>query len=718
MKYIKVGLLVLFVGAILLGYWLKTPKRVQPDVMAIKANAATYDARIIRDNWGVAHIFGKTDPDTSFGLGYSHAEDDWATIQDVIMTSRGVSAEYYGKSVAPQDYMFDLLRVREAVNEKADTHVTVPARAMAKAYADGLNLWGIENPKAVLPGILPVTDKDILAGYTWATPFFYRMDEVLKELMAASDAPEVSPWKKLSSVDNLPEAVRGSNAFAIAPKRSADGHTRLVINSHQPMVGPYAWFEAHVVSDEGLNLAGAGFPGTPILAQGVTPTHGWGHTVNRPDLVDIYRLETDGKNKPKQYKIDGQWKDFDIQKAEFRVKLFGPFSLRVRKDMYWSDHGPVLETPHGFYALRYSGLQAMGALDQWYAMSKANNLKEWKAAIAQNGVLSFNIIYADHEGNIGEIYNAKMPNRIDGPKWAETLPGNDSSLIWQSYRSVDELPQIYNPQSGWLFSANSSPFFITEEGYNNKREAFPESFGIENRMTNRAQQALALFSRDEAVTREDLLRYRANGQYHPNSNLRKMAREIAAMDFEDETLFKAWKLIKNWNGSTEVQDRRAAITILTGMHAMGYEFIEDLMPLEQAMQEAAKELIEVYGRMDPRWGEVNRLRRGDVDLPLRGGPDTLRAIYGHYENFVENKGLTAVAGDTHIMIADWDQDGQLRVDSIHQFGAATLDETSPHYADQAELFAKGEYKSMPMTLEAVLPLATRDYRPGQFLNKP
>ena len=107
------------------------------------------------------------------------------------------------------------------------------------------------------------------------------------------------------------------------------------------------------------------------------------------------------------------------------------------------------------------------------------------------------------------------------------------------------------------------------------------------------------------------------------------------------------------------------------------------------------------------------MRRGSVDLPLGGGPDTLRAIYGDAENFVENKGFTATGGDSHIMVADWDEDGQLTLKSIHQFGAATLDVNSAHYADQAPLFARGEYKNMPMTLEEVLPLATRDYRPGQ-----
>ncbi len=708
----------LLIPALLTGLaiWLKTPSS-SFDKNAISETAKTYDARIIRDNWGVAHIFGKTDPDTSFGLGYSHAEDDWETIQETIMTSRGISSQYLGRKKnlvgleAPvQDYLFDLFKVKEAVESKIDTEVSPPARAMAKAYADGLNLWAIENPDRVLPGILPMTDIDVISGYTWATPFFFRMDEELKLIFAEGEAPPVGPYQSSEYSDG---AVLGSNAFAIAPRRSEDGHTRLVVNSHQPFVGPYAWFEAHVVSEDGLNLAGGGFPGTPILAQGVTPTHGWAHTVNKPDLTDMYKLETNKDKNPTQYRLDGKWVDFEVSKSKFRIKLFGPFSFPYSRDMLWSQHGPVLETDSGHYAIRFAGLQEVGALDQWYAMSKADTPEEWQSVLSKNGVLSFNIVYADKDGNIGSLYNARMPKRKVGPKWRGVLPGDDSSLIWDSYHPITDLPQLHNPETGWVFSANSSPFFITDDGANNLRENYPESFGIEARMTNRARRSLALFSADEAISAEELLTYRADGQYQEGVHIRQMQEDLTDLNFDDERLNLAKDLILNWDGSTEIDNRNAGIAILTRMNSSGFELKDDRMPLDQALEKASGEMMSVFGRLDPKWGEVNRLRRGTVDLPLRGGPDTLRAIYGDFENFVENKGLVASAGDTHIMVADWDENGKLTLQTIHQFGAATLDETSPHYADQAVLFAEEKFKNMPMTLDEVLPLATRDYRPGQ-----
>jgi len=131
------------------------------------------------------------------------------------------------------------------------------------------------------------------------------------------------------------------------------------------------------------------------------------------------------------------------------------------------------------------------------------------------------------------------------------------------------------------------------------------------------------------------------------------------------------------------------------------------------LKKTASELKERFGRIDPQWGEINRMQRGDVDLPLDGGPDILRAIYADRDGVAKDGVMTAFAGDTHIMYADWDASGTLVLKSIHHYGAATLDDTSPHFDDQARLFVRGEYKAMPMTLEEVLPHATRDYRPGE-----
>ena len=700
-------LLALMTGVLIL----RTPKAQKLNENEIFASASKYDARIIRDNYGVPHIFGETDADATFGFGYAHAEDDWETIQDVLISARGMSSQHKGRANVATDYLFDLFKVKEAVERKYDTHINTDTKAVIKAYADAINLFGLENKDRVLDGVLPVTEADIVAGFTWATPFFYRLDGQLEDLFTSENKPEVSPWQQQSNM-NLPEAVRGSNGFAIAPIRSDDKHTRLIVNSHQPMNGPYAWYEAHVVS-KNMNFAGATFPGTPILVQGVSPDLGWTQTVNAPDLVDIYSLEVDSVNRPTKYKLDGKWNKFEKSWSTFRVKLWGPFSFPIIKSIIWSAHGPVLKTPTGVYAIRFSGLQEVGAIQQWYDMSKAKNIDEWKKAISQNGVLSFNITYADKEGNIGEVYNARMPKRIEGVDWTKHLPGNTSELIWDEYLSTDKLPQLWNPSCGWLFSANSTPFKITDPVCNNNRSDYSNTMGIEERFTNRARRSLALFSSDTEISESDLLKYRADTFYNTESELMNLVQFLVNTVTDDPLIIEAQQVLNEWDGDTKKESRGAALAVITGMRTLGYEYIQNEEDPIEMLIKTAKELKERYGRIDPKWGEINRIQRGDYDLPLDGAPDILRAIYADRDGISKNGVMNAFAGDTHIMYADWDTEGVLDLKSIHQYGSATLDSSSEHYDDQVEMFTNGEYKTMPMYLEDVIKVKTRDYRPGE-----
>ena len=700
-------LLALMTGVLILS----TPKAKKLNENEIFDAASKYDARIIRDTYGVPHIFGETDADATFGFGYAHAEDDWETIQDVLISARGMSSQYKGRATVATDYLFDLFKVKEAVERKYDTHINTDTKAVIKAYADAINLFGLENKDRVLDGVLPVTEADIVAGFTWATPFFYRLDGQLEDLFTSENKPEVSPWQQQSNM-NLPEAVRGSNGFAIAPIRSDDKHTRLMVNSHQPMNGPYAWYEAHVVS-KNMNFAGATFPGTPILVQGVSPDLGWTQTVNAPDLVDIYSLEVDNVNRPTQYKLDGKWNKFEKSWSTFRVKIWGPFSFPIIRSIIWSAHGPVLKTPTGVYAIRFSGLQEVGAIQQWYDMSKAKNIDEWKKAISQNGVLSFNITYADKEGNIGEVYNARMPKRIEGVDWTKHLPGNTSELIWDKYLSTDKLPQLWNPSCGWLFSANSTPFKITDPVCNNNRSDYSNTMGIEERFTNRARRSLALFSSDSEISESDLLKYRADTFYDTNSELMNLVKFLVNTVTKDPLVIEAQQVLNEWDGDTKKESRGAALAVITGMRTLGYEYIKNEQEPIEMLIKTAKELKERYGRIDPQWGEINRIQRGDYDLPLDGAPDILRAIYADRDGISKNGVMNAFAGDTHIMYADWDTEGVLDLKSIHQYGSATLDSSSEHYDDQVKMFTNGEYKNMPMYLEDVLKVKTRDYRPGK-----
>ncbi len=714
MKKLLIIALTLLIAVILtLGVYAWTPAPKHLDTASIRSASQDYKARIIRDKWGVPHIYAKQDADAAFGLAYAHSEDDWQTIQETILFVRGSLAQHQGKEAAVTDYLMHLLKASETIEAKYETDLNPATRKLVEAYADGLNNWAIEHPDQVLPGVLPVTGKDIVAGFVARTPFFYGLDDDLGKLFADTRQFPVSE-KQLASfiADGTPAPLIGSNAFAVAPGRSEDGHTRLLVNSHQPFTGPVAWYEARIKTEEGWDMVGSLFPGTPMILHGASPHLGWAHTVNMPDLLDIYVLETDNERKPTKYKLDGAWRDLEKSKANFRVKLFGNFSWPVSRDVLWSEHGPVLVTKHGVYAFRYAGIGEIGTVEQWYEMNRAQNFDAWQAAVTQQGIPSFNIVYADKEGNIGYYYNAKMPRRETGWNWRQYLPGNQSSLIWKDYHAFSDLPHTINPPAGWVFSANNTPFVATDSGDNPDPNAYPAYFGIETKLTNRARRTVALYTPDQQISEEEFLLYREDIYYAPESTARLLVDELLQQDFSAEPeLTAAQDILKNWEGSTAKSDKAAALAVLTATRAKGYLLRDNLMDPVEALRSVVTDLQKHYGKLDPEWGNVNRLKRGDTNLPLAGAPDILRAIYFR-DTLAEEGQLTAVAGDTYILYADWSNQEEVTIKTVHQFGSATLDTTSPHYDDQAPLFAEQKYKDVSLSLDELLKEASRDYTVG------
>ena len=345
--------------------------------------ARQYDVRILRDTWGVPHIFGKTDADTAYGLAYAHAEDDFETIQSVILAARGKLASVYGRNSAPVDFMVHLLRVWDTVNERYETDLSPETRAICEATGDAVNRYIELHPRKARRGVYPVTGKDVVAGFVQKVPLFFGLDYTLKDLMAPERKHEVS--KKQTAQAFLPGAVpglpTGSNTFAVAPSRAADGKTHIAVNSHQPWDGPVAWYEAHLHSEEGWDMVGGVFPGTPVILHGHNRNLGWAHTVNSPDLVDIYELEINPDN-PDQYRYDGEWRELEKRQVPITVKLWGKIRWTVKQEAFYSVHGPAVRRPHGTYAIRYAGYGDINQVEQWYRMNKARNIGEFEAAIA------------------------------------------------------------------------------------------------------------------------------------------------------------------------------------------------------------------------------------------------------------------------------------------------------------------------------------------------
>ncbi len=666
-----------------------------PDPASLIAKAAHYQVRIRRDRWGVPHIAGKTDADTAFGLGFAQSEDDFATLQSVTLASRGTLASTDGVGGATTDYLVHLFRVWENVNARYASDLPPDVRRVVEAYADGVNYYAALHPDQVESGALPFTGKDIVAGFVFKTPFFYGLDGVLRDL--TSPKPTETSSKT------------GSNGLAIAPSRSADGATRLLVNSHQPYAGPVSWYEVVLESGEGWHVAGGVFPGSPFMLHGHNAHLGWANTVNDPDLADVYKLTINPANE-NQYKLDGKWVDFEKSDAALRVKLFGPLIWTVHRDVLWSKHGPVLKTNHGVFAIRYAGMNEIRQVVQYYRLNKARNLAEWKAAMALNYLPSINYVYADEKGNIGYVYNGEFPVRKPGFDWQGQLPGDRSDLIWHQFLPFTRLVQVWNPKSGFVFNSNNTPFESTGAADDPKASDYPDWMGIQANMTNRAMRAEETFGADSSITAQEFHDYKFDLAYSPRSEIAQEIAGVLKVDPKgDADLKQAQAILRRWDRRTDIHNRGTALAVLMGLRVSRTKHDANPVTPLAALQEAISNLKSHFGRIDPEWGQLNRMRRGKYDIPIDGGPDIYRAVYGEPQ---PDGTLTAMDGDTLIVFVSWDKAGKLSSQSIHQFGSATLDAKAKHYDDQVPDFVKMKLKPVWFTDEQLKGHIESDYKPG------
>ena len=672
-----------------------------------------YDVTIYRDTWGVPHIFGKTDADAAYGLAYANAEDDLQNIQDMLLAARGKLASVYGKDLAPNDYMVHLLEIWRKVDSGYETDLTPATRKICEAYAEGINQYILDYPGEALPGVYPVNGKDLVAGFVHKTPLFFGVQNYLQKMMERKpeEFKSNSSWWENHKKTGGKTLTKGSNVFAVSSSRSEDDKIRLAINSHQPWDGPFAWYEAHIHSEEGWNMVGGLFPGSPIVLVGHNENLGWGHTVNTPDLVDIYELEIHPDN-PYLYKYDGEWKQLKVKKAPIKVKLFGPFSWTFKKEALWSIHGPVLRGKYATYAMRYANYEDIRVVEQWYRMNKAANFEEWQSAMQMMAIPMFGTGYADKDGNILYLYNAKLPLRTEGYDWRGVLPGNSSKVVWTEYLPYEDLPQVLNPPSGFIQNCNNTPFTTTTGIGNPNQENYPDSFGIESHMSNRALRAMELFGKDQSISAEEFELYKFDLRYSEDSYMSQFIDRLISLSvgFDDDQLQEGVNILKSWDKNTDLENKNASLPIIS----FGW-FMETLPTdvsdenLIESFTYAVKYLYNHYGKLDVIWGKVNRLVRGSVNLAVGGGPDISRAIYGIP---TEEGYLKGYAGDAFHMLVEWGQDGEVNSRSIHQYGSNTQHETSSHYADQSKLFVERKLKPVWLKLKTIKENLERTYSPG------
>lgn len=682
------------------------------DPRAAIAAAEGFDGEIARDEWGVPRVIGTTDADAAFALAWAHSEDDFPTIQYALRAALGPDMLAADESEARGAYLVQALGVTALVAAEYETQLSADTRALLEAYAAGLNYYAALNPRERGRDLFPVTGRDVAALAAFYYPLFYGMSDVLTELFAPDVERDGARGQELQVHFIAPgdQHALGSNAIAVAPDRSDDGATRVVINSHQPVEGPVAWYETHMISGEGLDFAGGTFPGVPVLHLGANPGLAHAATINRPDVIDVYAL-TLGRD-DRSYLLDGEYVPFERSTARMLVHLWGPFAFQVTRPIERTVHGTVLRTERGVYALRHATQGDMRGVEQTYRMMQARSITEFETAMEMLAMGNTNRVAGDSTGRIARYYNARMPLRLeeDGLDWRGVLPGDRSDLVWSEFAPFSALPHMVDPRAGYVIDANHTPFRVTLSDEDPDPADFPTSFGIETHMTNRALVGTAAMAALDTISRDQLLAIKWDHSYHPESQALQLREELLAMDWSAEPeLAEALAVIEAWDGRADFDNPHAALSLLTYQpvgtaRSAGREG----PPLDEAFRSAAAWLMTHHGRYNPSWREVNFIKRGDVAVPVQGGPDTLRAVYGARD---EDGTLRMVAGDGLVLLAEWDAFGAFSLWAVHHFGSSNRP-GDPHYTSQMQDFADEVLRRVPMGEAEVRESAVEIYRPG------
>jgi acyl-homoserine-lactone acylase len=670
-------------------------------LISIHATAQINPANITiaRDSFGVPHIFAPTDPETAYGLAWAHAEDDFATLQLVVLSGKAKLGTAIGKKGAEADYVVNLLRCRQVVDEQWNT-LSPDFIALVKGYVAGLNAYAKAHPHEIkYKKAFPFDEKEYMTAVVFSVAIFCGVDYMLPQILGGG----------IATIPGF--SSQGSNAFAFHPSRTTTGEAFLVINAHQPIEGPTAFYEAHVQSDQGWNMLGGLLAGGCVILHGTNENLGWAHTVNSPDKIDVYQLQMNPQNN-NQYLFDGQWVNLEVKKARLAIK---GLPVTISKKVYWSKYGATVKTSRGVFSMRLPATMDIRVMEEWYRMNKARNFTEFYRALSMNVLPMFNIVYADRNDTIFYISNAKLPRRNPNPQynWRSTLPGNTSATLWTEFKTEKELPQYINPPSGYLFNTNHSPFLATAMNDNLDRNRFDPNDGFERSHNNRSQRVTELMQGLGKIDYATVRRIKFDQQLPRQLQYPYGIDTMLALNENDYPALKeVISTFQQWDRKAVVNSKGAAIFILVYDHVAGklrgspsrqltlpesidaYQYVHDYM-------------IKYFGKTGISLGDIQKLVRGDDARPAWGIPDVLTSAYTEpYKNGLRK----VVSGDAYICFVRYPKNGLPVIESVNTFGASS-NPASPHYKDQMGLFQNQQTKHMSLDKQEVLKNAERVYHP-------
>ena len=674
---------------------------------------------IVRDSFGIPHIFGKTDAEVAYGLAWANAEDAFDEGQDLVYAGKEMRGLADGKEGAEADFFIHAIGARQLVEEHYDKDLSPEFKKYINGFAQGINAYAAAHPNEVkVKKAFPVSDKELVTSYV-----------VMMSLL--NDAPDGignAVGGKYDTVKSVfPEHQRkpaGSNAFALNASRTTTGETFLCINPHMMMDGALSFYEAHLHSDEGLNIEGPMFQGTSSLSMGVNDNLGWGMTWNFFDRLDVYKLKM-VKGKSLTYEFDGQ--NYQLEKRPVWLKVglgkHHKLVIPVKKTTYWSKYGCTVKSDksHSFYSLRFPGNTTIKPAEQLYWMNKANSYAEFRKALEIHAISLFNIVYADKENNILYIEHGMLPARKDTSfNWKGLLPGNTSKNLWTDLVPIDSMPHTINPSCGYVFNTNNSPFHATgkncAQAYTYLPQKMVDGLPGDNNRANRFEEQM---DEKDKFSFDDIRKLKFDVRFSRKGGFGESMEPIFHLDENKYPDIKeASGIIKSWNRIAEIHECAPTILALSIKIIFDKNGCDDNcfvsgFKVEEAewvstLRKVSDTLKAHFGTVKVEWGTVQRNIRGNKNLPLRGFPDVLSPQYP--KQIPGTFTFKPEFGDTYTMFASFGKNGLTSINALQPLGNSLKPE-SKHYNDQMDLFSRQEMRPLSLKKEDVMKKAESVYHP-------
>jgi acyl-homoserine lactone acylase PvdQ len=684
---------------------------------------------IVRDDWGIAHVDGKTDADAVFGMLYTQAEDDFNRVETNYLNAMGRLAETEGESKIYQDLRMKLFIDPAALKSQ---YAASPAwlKTLMDAFADGLNYFLFKHPE-VKPRVIGRFEPWMALSFTEGSiggdiervnlnqlQAFYGKDR-----QALYHAPEPQPVEP-----------GGSNGAAVAPSNTTARHALLLINPHTSF---FFRSELQMVSEQGLNAYGAVTWGQFFIYQGFNERTGWMHTSSGVDAVDEYLETVRKKGDAIFYKYGNE--ERPLVSETITVPYRAGSSMAEKKfTVYRTHHGPVIREANGKWVAIRLMQEPVKALEQSYSRTKTKNYKEFRQTMELKANSSNNTIFADADGDIAYFHGNFIPKRDTAFDWTKPVDGSNPATEWQGLLTVDETPHLLNPKSGWLYNTNNWPWSAAGPS-SPKKEDYP-AYVEQGGESARGLHAIRVLENKKDFTLDSLLAAAFDSYLtwfeKPMPALIKAWDQTPATNPLKAKLAPQIDLLRKWDLRWAVASIPTSLAVFWGedvrRRVAGGGRASAASPddaiakapadlLLQSLAAASDRLAADFGSWQTPWGDVNRFQRltGDIVQPFNdAGPSIpvgfTSAQWGSLASFAARaypgtKKWYGTSGNSFVAVVEFGDRVRARAVTA---GGESGDPKSPHFNDQAKRYSTGELREVYFYRDQLKGHTAREYHPG------